>query len=150
MKLPFELANWRVFNWAPSIPELTLTRFAYTDTCVIGRMGELVTLENPWKDNKPSISCVPTGRWLCKRSWYNKGGYAAFELQNVPGRSLILPHIGNTAGDTRGCPLFGNKLGILNGHLATLNSKTAYEKWMASMEGIDTFWLTIEDYEDAA
>ena len=64
---------------------------------------------------------------------YNRGGYPAFELFDVPGRSEIKIHIGNTSGDVSGCIAIGDKLGFIDKELAVLNSRKAFKKFMALM-----------------
>ncbi len=78
-----------------------------TLTCI----GELVcyTCELPWNNNEVRNSCIPTGTYKVVRRKSPKYG-AHFHVTGVPGRSLILIHIGNTARDTKGCLLPGLKL----------------------------------------
>ena len=55
-----------------------------------------VTYELPWRDNQKSISCIPAGEYICRR--YSSEKYKdTFEVTDVPGRSYILFHVGNTA-----------------------------------------------------
>lgn len=61
-----------------------------------------VTLELPWKNNAAQVSCIPSGRYLCKRVDSPKFG-DTFEITNVPGRSHILFHGANTINDLLGC-----------------------------------------------
>jgi hypothetical protein len=64
------------------------------------------TLEEPWKNNEPRVSCIPPGRYKVgphdgthfKDVWH---------VKDVPGRSAILIHAGNTIADTMGCILVG-------------------------------------------
>jgi hypothetical protein len=71
------------------------------------------TCEEEQQDNKPNISCIPAGRYVCARARYNKGGYETFEITGVPGRSKVLAHVGNTEEDTAGCILIGKGIGVL-------------------------------------
>ncbi len=66
-----------------------------------------VTLEPPWKDNKPSVSCIPVGVYVCRRVKSPKFG-DTFEIADVPGRTHILFHKGNWAKDTYGCVILGS------------------------------------------
>ena len=70
------------------------------------------TLELPWLDNRPNISCIPEGSYECKKTFdrFTGSGHKiveTFEVTHVGGRGGILFHIGNTAKDTRGCILLG-------------------------------------------
>lgn len=137
--------------------ELTLTRFAYTPDGTLGRMGPYCTLEEEWQDNRPNVSCIPTGTYRCERRFYNRGGYWTFEVTGVPGRSAILFHVGNRETDTAGCILLGTRFGVLTGadeetgvrrpHLAVLASRAAFDDWFASLAGEDAFTLHVVDYE---
>jgi hypothetical protein len=60
------------------------------------------TIERPWLDNKPNVSCIPAGTYTCKRVTRPKHG-ECFEVQNVEGRSAILFHVANYPEDVQGC-----------------------------------------------
>src|SRR5690606_32106180 len=47
---------------------LTLTRFASTPDGVLGRLGPWCTLEEEALGNRPNVSCIPAGTYLCRRS----------------------------------------------------------------------------------
>lgn len=69
------------------------------------------TLEEPWRDNKPRISSIPEGTYKCIQHGWEPDTKVKFKrvwhLLNVPGRSAILIHAGNTIDDTEGCILVG-------------------------------------------
>ncbi len=80
------------------------------------------TLEPPWKDNKPNISCIPPGSYECY--WHRSPKYGwVYLVSGVPGRSHILIHPGNIPQHTRGCLLPGANIGELKGHPAVLTSR---------------------------
>lgn len=64
------------------------------------------TLELPWQDNKTQISCIPEGSYQVVPHDSPHLG-KCFKIMNVPGRSEILIHAGNTIADTKGCVLIG-------------------------------------------
>jgi hypothetical protein len=75
-------------------------------------------LENRWLGNKPRVSCIPPGIYplrLRKEGGWNKRlaerfpniHKGAIEIADVPGRSFILIHPGNSHADTLGCVLPG-------------------------------------------
>lgn len=72
---------------------------------LLTHQGVLVckTIELPWRDNAPRVSCVPEGRYLLRRRHSAKFGWH-YELVDVPGRHLILIHKGNDAlQELQGC-----------------------------------------------
>lgn len=83
-----------------------------------------ITCENPWLDNRQNVSCIPAGIYQCVP--HNGFKYKdCWRLLDVPGRSAILIHAGNTIRDTEGCILPGLQLGTLKGLPAVLQSKAA-------------------------
>lgn len=103
-----------------------------------------VTLERQWLNNKPSISCIPAGNYICKRVNSPKFG-DTFEITGVPGRTHILFHKGNVDNDSHGCVLIGEKFGILGADSAILDSKGGFNEFMAILKDVDEFNLTIEN-----
>lgn len=61
------------------------------------------TIELPWKDNAPKVSCIPEGSYnIVKRHSDDHGNHLL--VQGVPGRSYILIHPANNAlKELRGC-----------------------------------------------
>lgn len=86
------------------------------------------TLEEPWKDNEPQVSCIPVGIYKVVRHGWEKDTTVHFKnvwrLLDVPGRQAILIHAGNTTEDTKGCILVG--LGVSPNGIT--NSRAAIEK----------------------
>lgn len=93
------------------------------------------TLEEPWRDNKPDISCIPEGIYPLELEFSPSKGCRLWTIKNVPGRKYVRIHIGNTVDDTEGCPLTGTRPGKLNGKKAVLASTPAFHKFMAAMKG---------------
>lgn len=93
---------------------------------------EILTLELPWRDNQRNISRIPAGDYRCDSITSNRFG-PCWWVRDVPGRSEILFHCGNLAGDreqglrtdTLGCILFGSYRGILGGQQAVMASRRA-------------------------
>lgn len=136
--------------------KLILERFAYTPMGTFGRLSglDIFTLEEPWRNNQRQISCIPEGRYRCKRIMSPKFGNV-FEITNVSGRSHILIHKGNTIDDVEGCVLVGNKLGVLGDRWAVLESRGAFDKFMAFVREDSEFDLLITfnsgyDWKEAA
>jgi hypothetical protein len=88
-------------------------------TCVVGGIQfstgyQCYTLELPWRDNEPELSCIPEGVYSCglrpSAKFGNSTGGMAYHIQPVPGRTDILIHAGNSTRDTHGCILVGEGL----------------------------------------
>lgn len=79
-----------------------------------------VTLEETWLDNLPRESCIPEGVYDVEA--YSGTKYKnVWLVKNVPNRSAILIHWGNTERNTAGCILvgsyyaqFGDRRGVAN------------------------------------
>ncbi|HBY61932.1 MAG TPA: hypothetical protein DEH78_19100 [Solibacterales bacterium] len=104
----------------------------------------LYTCERPWRDNRPGDSCIPVGTYRVEPRRYNRGGYPAYEVTGVSGRSLILIHRGNVPTDIEGCILVGLSVGVLKGQLAVLESRPALEYLLAYF-GSEPWELVIEE-----
>ena len=106
----------------------------------------LVTLEPPWRDNKPGVSCIPPGKYVCKPHVSPRFGKCIL-VTDVPGRTDILSHSGNWAGDkargyrsdSQGCILVGLMAGELQGQRAVIGSREAMNSLLA--------WAGEEEFE---
>ena len=93
---------------------LKLKRFVMNDQATYGVMIDqdvtpypfCVTLELPWKDNKPEVSCIPKGEYRIVKVKSPKFG-DVFQVMDVPNRYHILIHKGNFTTDVLGCILLG-------------------------------------------
>lgn len=112
------------------------------------------TTELPWRNNEPSKSCIPPGTYTA--AWHRSPRFGwTYKLQQVPGRSEILLHSGNYAGDTdrgyisnsHGCILLALKLGTLDKQKAGLMSRVAVSNFNKYMNQ-DPFLLEIRDVND--
>lgn len=126
----------------------TLSRGPSTDEGTFGRLvcadgPELVSLELPWRENKPQISSIPPGFYRCELVDSPKFGWV-YGVQNVKGRSHVLIHAANYAGDTAkgwksellGCIAPALKAGVLKpkdgpAQRAGLSSRAALDQLMA-------------------
>ena len=129
--------------------EIVLTRLRSSETGTFGEMrigGELlcVTCEDPWNNNQPRISCIPAGEYTCIP--HNSLKYQnVWEVTNVPGRTAILIHNGNTIRDTEGCILVGNDFGTVEHLPAVTNSRATLDKLRKVLP--DNFILVIKDVD---
>ena len=142
---------------------ITIQRLSSTDQ---GTRGLLLmdgfwchTLELPWRDNRPNVSCIPPGEYPLRKVRARRaigGRRDLYLVEDVPGRSGILIHAGNFAGDSEkgykrnswGCPLLGLHAGVLNGQRAVLASRQAVREFMAIADGRDGVLTIIGDEKD--
>lgn len=127
--------------------QVTLTRFAFTPWGVFGQLTlpefECYTVERPWRNNRPRVSCIPEGEYPLRLGQYHRGGYPAYEVLDVPNRSLIKIHAGNTANDVIGCIALGSAPGWLNRTWAVSRSRDALAAFMSAMDGAERGQLTV-------
>ena len=110
---------------------LLIIRDTFTKESTIGKLfinGESFcdTLENPYINNERNISCIHEGQYKVRLRLPRESAtrdYLHLLVQDVPNRSYILFHIGNTAADTSGCILVGNG----REHDAVNNSRLAMD-----------------------
>ena len=134
------------------MPDVMLRRVDHrewgTYGVLIGPDGPfIVTLELPWRDNEARVSSIPQGVYVCKRVQSPRFGNT-FEVTNVPGRSHILFHGGNSTADTLGCILTGttfDPVGGMNGKNGVTGSKMAWDELMDMQRGVDRFILTLSN-----
>lgn len=83
----------------------------------LDRYGNLlhscVTLELPWRDNAPQISCIPEFSYTVDARESDKHGQH-YHVTGVAGRTFILFHPGTYTSQLRGCIIPGRKLLDLN------------------------------------
>lgn len=103
---------------------------------------EYRTLELPFKDNQKDISCIPAGVYVCKRENSPSFGMT-FRVCDVPDRTHILFHHGNTTKDTHGCIILGLTFGIMEGEPAVFDSRKAMSRFLERLRDADTFNLKI-------
>lgn len=129
------------------MPDLLLKRHCTPD----GNFGFLigpgnipfaVTLELPWEENKKGISAIPMGTYRCQRVQSPAFGNT-FQVMDVPGRTHVLFHSGNTVADTKGCILVGHGFDLVHGKPGIVQSKKEFAEFLALQKGTDAFTLTI-------
>lgn len=126
----------------------TLIRDEVLSTCIRGTLliGDQCfhILERLWADNLRNESCIPGGAYTARFVERSPGGRYrdVFWLPDVPGRTAILIHNGNTVDHSRGCLIIGKRRGTLAGKPAVLNSRTALGE-LAELTGRSDFNLTL-------
>ena len=122
---------------------LTLKRFCYAPgqgtfglLNIDGKAFSAYTVEQDWENNEPYVSCIPEGMYRLRYGRYNLGGYNTYEFVEVPGRTLIKFHRGNTMDDLKGCIAVGKELGVVHDRWAVKNSTGAFAEFMEAMGGV--------------
>lgn len=104
------------------------------------------TLELPWKDNTPNISCIPAGKYEAFIDHnVTIGGMEVIRLRDVPNRTGILIHVGNYTSDIAGCILVGNSQSTNSVKKMVTSSKFTMEKLLSEVELDDEIEVEIID-----
>ena len=107
--------------------------------------------EQPWRDNRPNISCVPCGVYRCVWTFSPRFKRFMYLVGGVNGRLGIRFHPANFMGDRsmgysshlHGCIALGDRLGYLSGQKALLVSRPAVKKFETLMN-FEPFTLEIK------
>ncbi len=132
----------------------------YTDLGTLGTLALLdqddfplwtcATIERPWRGNEARTSCIPEGEYdlrlrnspIVQRT--SKGEFTqGWQVQEVPGRSLIMIHIANYASDLLGCIGVGQRQVVMNGQVAVNNSTLCFRSLMGQLQKQAAWKLTI-------
>lgn len=127
---------------------VTLIRLSEFDGATLGMVlvrgfPTVCSLERPWKNNEKNISCIPVGNYKLKKVHSPKFG-DTFEVCDVPNRSSILLHSGNTLKDTEGCILIGSDFDKIDGEAAIVYSKTAFQRFYDQLKDHEIVDLEIK------
>ena len=118
---------------------LELIRIERTEEATIGVFrlrGRFVcaVLEEPWRDNQPNISCIPEGEFPLAYEWSPSRDTMLWTIKDVPGRSYVRIHVGNSVDDTEGCPLTISYPGQTSyGQRWGFESRKAFKTFMSQM-----------------
>lgn len=130
--------------------EIEMRRFCYHPE---GTLGVLVcngtryyTIERPWLDNAPMISCIPVGTY--QMGWRESPRFGwTWEVKDVENRTFVLMHVANYPKDVQGCIGLGKYL--MGDCIGVSKSKDAMAAFEEQMMGLD--WkLTIKNAMYAA
>lgn len=85
---------------------VTIERFHQSKHGTLGVLTtpgfECFTLERPWLDNEPNISCIPTGKYSVK-PFTGRRFKQVVQVMDVLGRTHILIHSANRPSELSGC-----------------------------------------------
>ncbi len=135
---------------------MILSRHDYLPTGIFGTLFDnslgsnflLMTLEHSYFPASKFVPLtftpkVPPGVYVCKRGIHqleNAIPFETFEITGVPDHTGILFHCGNKNDDSKGCVLLGM---ARQDDLSILQSRLAFQKFMAQLEGVNQFELNI-------
>lgn len=134
------------------MPTLSLDRFAYHPTGTLGvlqaSVAHFYTVEKPWEDNTPFKSCIPEGEY--EMTWENSPKFGmCWHVNDVPDRTHILIHVGNTPRDVVGCiavgrSLLGDSIGVAESRkaMSDLESITGGADWTLKVGFVKDVALT--------
>lgn len=105
---------------------------------VLRENGEMLfecwTVERPWANNTPRVSCIPAGSYRMKPRRFFRHDYEAVGLVGVPGRDHILIHIANFPTDVIGCIGLGERIDRIGGELGVTNSERTFNAFMSKLQ----------------
>ena len=118
--------------------DVELKRFAYHPEGTLGVIDlagdRFYTIERPWLDNAPNISCIPEGSYLT--GWRDSPRFGeTWHVKDVEDRTWILIHAANYPKDVQGC--IGLGTGLMADRVAVSNSRKAvahFEKLTRDLE----------------
>jgi hypothetical protein len=125
--------------------DAVIERFDRGDEGTFGRMWarglSLFSGELSWRDNQPSVSCLPPGFFRAVWTWSPRFKRMMYLLLDTEPRAGIRKHAANMMGDAamgyrcqlNGCIALGEKLGWLEGQKALLLSAPAVRRFEGHM-----------------
>jgi Steigviridae/Suoliviridae L,D-carboxypeptidase/transpeptidase len=132
--------------------ELRLQRRPSTDGCTLGQLFvnglfEAFTLEDIVRDG-PKIqhqTAIPAGRYRVEITPSERFGRMLPILLDVPGFTGVRIHPGNTAADTSGCILVGERSTVDHIEDSRLAMMALQPKIAGALARGDEVWITIVD-----
>ena len=77
---------------------------------LVGPWGHRLSVELPWRHNRPNVSCIPLGVYPVIWTWSPRFERMMYLVTQVPGRSGIRLHVANWPRNLEGCIGPGRKL----------------------------------------
>lgn len=116
--------------------KVTILRLSHGEgiigACYVNGMFLCFSLELSWRNNEPEVSCIPAGVYKAVRHTSPKFG-ETYLLVDVPKRSEILFHAGNSIADTKGCILLGDRPRSLTSEI--WESRDSVHRFLLALNG---------------
>jgi len=124
--------------------DVLLERFLYHPKGTLGSLtveGErFYSVERPWQNNAPNVSCIPEGDYLVVWRTSPKFGLT-WHITDVPERTHILIHVANFPEDVQGCIGLGTDL--MGDKVAVSSSRVAVERFEELTKGEEEWQIKI-------
>lgn len=116
---------------------------SYLPDCTIGRLhlpGRWIhTLERPWAENQPGVSCIPEGRYTLVRDATGRHRWFRIPDEEVAPRSAIEVHPANRPRELQGCIAPG--MALATDWWGVVRSQEACELMVALLPEVETLWI---------
>jgi Family of unknown function (DUF5675) len=97
------------------------------------------TLELPWLNDLPDVSCIPPGSYTCNWRFSPSHNRNIYHVDGVEGRTAVEIHSGNTIYDIKGCLLLGAEIVTF--------PALSFPNVNIPMKGIQHSKLTLQSFE---
>ncbi len=97
---------------------VTIVRQPSTDSGTFGQLSiegnnfTCVSLELPWLNDLPDISCIPIGSYQCTWRWSNAHNRNIYHVENVLNRTAVEIHSANIIAQLLGCICLGTEMAV--------------------------------------
>jgi len=127
---------------------IIIKRFVVKNECTIGRLSIeqepcCYTIERPWANNMPFVSCIPEGIYKMVRYDSPSFGPNSWLVDQVLDRTHILFHVANVADDVSGCVGLG--FSVYENLQGVKESRVAVKHFYRKTRGESEATLTIEN-----
>lgn len=146
----------KLLSYGDSEKVIIIDRFCYGPEGTFGKLTyknfSAFTVERPWRDNIPYVSCIPDGIYTA--TWHDSpkfgktlavhGGRVSIYPNKNKERNLILFHVGNWPENFSGCIGLGKSFSCVGGKMGVSTSRITVENFLSMFEGIDNIPLIIK------
>lgn len=128
------------------MPTLSILRTSKSTDGIFGVMfdNSMVEFAICCQTDEPYL---PDGDYLCRKRFYNHGGYMTFEIEWLnSGHTAILFHRGNTKADSKLCILVAEAFEYIDGVRGVAQSQHGFNEFMSKYGEYEEFTLRIKTF----